>query len=76
MLRGGGGERAGIRTFADLRRWERESLVARFGAGWETGTATVVMGLLLFAAIMFALGHDPRREIRDLLQTVRKQKEA
>ena len=51
-------------------------LVARFGAGWETGTATVVMGLLLFAAIMFALGHDPRREIRDLLQTVRKQKEA
>ncbi len=28
-------EKAGIRTFADLRRWDREALVRRFGPGSE-----------------------------------------
>ena len=28
-------DKAGIRTFADLRRWERQDLHARFGAGGE-----------------------------------------
>ena len=56
-------------------RFLMDFLVPRLGGGWETAVAGVVVGLILFPAIMFAIGHDPRREIRDLLTSLRQRKE-
>ena len=56
-------------------RFLMDFLVPRLGGGWETAVAGVVFGLILFPAIMFAIGHDPRREIRDLLTSLRQRKE-
>ena len=50
-------------------------LVDRMGAGWSTALSQVAIGVVAFLATMMLIGHDPRRELRDLLTTLRPRKE-
>lgn len=50
-------------------------LVNRMGAGWPVVMIQIAIGVAAFLATMMVIGHDPRRELRDLLTTLRPRKE-